>query len=64
MHNQEGEGIRGSEIKALYEKFCYFNGYLETKLDDSDNLKLLKKRGYKLEVKSDSQTECYGFIKF
>jgi hypothetical protein len=51
LHNQEGEAIRGSEMKTLYEKFCYFNGYLEKKLDDAENLKLLKERGFKLEVK-------------
>jgi hypothetical protein len=49
MHNQEGENIRGTELKTLYEKFCYFNGYLERKLDDSENLKLLEEKGFMLE---------------
>jgi hypothetical protein len=47
----EGERIRGSELKTLYEKFCFFNGYLEKKLDDQENLKLLRKRGFRVEVK-------------
>ena len=64
LHNQEGESIRGTEMKTLYEKFCFFNGYLEKKLDDPENLKLLKERGFKLEVKQDAMTECYSFIKF
>ena len=29
IHNQEGERIRGTEMKTLYEKFCFFHGYLE-----------------------------------
>ena len=51
-------------MKTLYEKFCFFNGYLERKLDDPENVKLLKERGFKLEVKQDAMTECYSFVKF
>jgi hypothetical protein len=53
LHNQEGEAIRGSEMKTLYEKFCYFNGYLEKKLDDQENLKVAEGEGFQVggEVK-------------
>lgn len=36
-------------MKTLYEKFCYLNGYLEQKLDDSKNADLLKGKGFKIE---------------
>jgi len=35
-------------MKQLYEKFCYLNEYLERKLDDEDNIKLLNMRGFKI----------------
>ena len=60
----EGEAIRGTELKTLYEKFCFFNGYHEQKLDDPENLKLFQDRGFKFEIKQDSMSECYCFIKF
>jgi hypothetical protein len=41
-------------MKNLYEKFCYLHGYLEKKLDEPENLKLLSERGFKLEVKTDT----------
>ena len=38
----------GNDFKTLYEKFCYLNGYLEQKLDDSSNVKLLRDKGFKI----------------
>jgi len=46
IHDPSTEKIRGQEMKTLYEKFCYLNGYLEKKLDDTDNVNLLLKKGY------------------
>jgi hypothetical protein len=40
------------DMKTLYEKFCYLNGFLEQKLDDPANLKLLKDKGFKIEKRS------------
>jgi hypothetical protein len=51
--------MSGNDMKTLYEKFCYLNGFLEQKLDDPANLNLLKDKGFKIEERSDSQTESY-----
>jgi len=48
LHNLEKDSILGRDLKQLYEKFCYANDYLERKLDDEDNIKLLTKRGFKI----------------
>ena len=29
--------MTGTEMKTLYEKYCYFNKYTELKLSDKDN---------------------------
>jgi hypothetical protein len=63
IHDASGESIRGTDLKNLYEKFCYFNGYLERKLDDAENLRLIDEREFKIEVKQDSLTQCYAFVK-
>lgn len=49
----------GNDMKTLYEKFCYLNGFLEQKLDDDDNTKALKAKGFVIQVKEDAQTESY-----
>lgn len=41
----------GNQMKTLYEKFCYLNGLLERKLDDPDNLKKLKDKGFIIKEK-------------
>ena len=49
-------------MKTLYEKFCYLKGLLERKLDDPENLKFLKKRGFKIEIRSDALSQCYIYV--
>lgn len=44
----------GNDMKTLYEKFCYLNGYLEQKLDDDTNIKYLKEKGFRIETHSDA----------
>lgn len=41
-------------MKTLYEKFCYLNGFLEQKLDDPANVKILGAKGFKYVTKSDA----------
>lgn len=59
LHDLTTEAMLGNDMKTLYEKFCYLNGFLEQKLDDSDNIKHLKEKGFKIEEKQDAQTESY-----
>jgi hypothetical protein len=59
FHDMTTESMFGKDMKTLYEKFCYLNGFLEQKLDDPANLKLLKDKGFKIEERSDAQTESY-----
>lgn len=46
INDQSTESISATELKTLYEKFCFLNGYLEQKLDDERNLKLLRLKGF------------------
>lgn len=55
--------IKGKEMKTLYEKYCYLNQMRERKIDDEDNIKLLKKRGFKIEEKKDAMMQCYSHVK-
>ena len=64
MHDLSKEQIVGLHVKTLYEKFCYLNGLLEQKLDDDAAIKELTNRGFKIEQKSDAQTECFIRIVF
>lgn len=50
-------------MKTLYEKFCYLNQVRERKLDDEENIRLLKKRGFKIVVKQDAMMQCYTHVK-
>lgn len=59
LHDLQKEQISGTELKTLFEKFCYLNGYLEQKLDDEKNLDLLGTYGFKLVTKDDSLTQNY-----
>lgn len=60
LHDLDKERISGTEIKTLYEKFCYLNGYLEQKLDDDDVSSLMDSTyGFKIVTKNDSQTLYY-----
>lgn len=52
-HNHENESISGTEMKQLYEKYCFLNEYLERKIDDPDNIKLLKMRGFKISTREN-----------
>ncbi|KAL4474825.1 hypothetical protein ABPG74_001521 [Tetrahymena malaccensis] len=64
IHNLEKYQILGSQMKQLYEKFCYLNQYLERKLDDKQNLKYLTKRGFKIVSKIGAQTQYFTYIKY
>jgi len=60
LHDLDKERISGTEMKTLYEKFCYLNGYLEQKLDDKDVAGLMDGTyGFKIVTKNDSQTLYY-----
>jgi hypothetical protein len=54
LHDLTTESMLGNDMKTLYEKFCYLNGFLEQKLDDPANIKLLKDKGFKIEERSDA----------
>jgi hypothetical protein len=54
LHNLEKDSISGKDMKQLYEKFCYLNEYLERKLDDEDNIKLLNMRGFKIVARENA----------
>jgi hypothetical protein len=41
LHDLTTESMLGNDMKTLYEKFCYLNGFLEQKLDNPANYKLL-----------------------
>ena len=60
LHDLDKERISGTEMKTLYEKFCYLNGYLEQKLDDDDVSGIMDATyGFKIVTKNDSQTLYY-----
>jgi len=54
LYNIEKDSISGKDMKQLYEKFCYLNEYLERKLDDEDNIKLLNMRGFKIVARENA----------
>ena len=57
LHLLEKERISGTEMKTLYEKFCYLHGYLEKKLDDENIVNLMELTyGFKIVTKNDLQT--------
>ncbi|EWS74830.1 phage head-tail adaptor family protein, putative (macronuclear) [Tetrahymena thermophila SB210] len=64
IHNLEKDSIVGSELKGLYEKYCYLNQVLERKLDDEDSVIYLQKRGFKIMNKYDALIQSYSYIKY
>jgi hypothetical protein len=48
----------GSEIKILYEKFCFLNGYCERRLSDQVNLCMLADYGYEIK-NSDKMIDVF-----
>ncbi|KAL4461660.1 hypothetical protein ABPG72_009063, partial [Tetrahymena utriculariae] len=64
IHNLEKDSIVGSELKGLYEKYCYLNQVLERKLDDEDSVIFLQKRGFKITNKYDALIQSYSYIKY
>ncbi|KAL4475110.1 hypothetical protein ABPG74_001806 [Tetrahymena malaccensis] len=64
IHNLEKDSIVGSELKGLYEKYCYLNQVLERKLDDEDSVFQLQKRGFKIMNKYDALIQSYSYIKY
>jgi len=63
LHNLEKDSILGKDMKRLYEKFCYANQYIERKLDDEDNIKLLKNRGFKIITRENKNNQIFTRIK-
>eukprot|EP01017_Pseudomicrothorax_dubius_P029810 TRINITY_DN3659_c0_g1_i2.p1 TRINITY_DN3659_c0_g1~~TRINITY_DN3659_c0_g1_i2.p1 ORF type:complete len:1194 (+),score=239.90 TRINITY_DN3659_c0_g1_i2:65-3646(+) len=59
LHETSNSEIKGSEIKMLYEKFCYLNHFNELQLNDSDNTQLLKKLGFHFDLREDSFTKAF-----
>jgi len=60
LHDLERERISGTEMKTLYEKFCYLNGFLEQELADEGTSTVMDKSyGFKIVTKNDSQTLYY-----
>ncbi len=51
--------MTGTELKTLYEKYCYLNKYTELKLSDEENQKYLIQKNFELRVKDDCFTEVY-----
>ena len=56
LHAVYKESIKGSELKLLYEQYCYLNGYKELSLSDPYNINLLSEKGFKFIEKVDGQT--------
>ncbi|EWS74829.1 phage head-tail adaptor family protein, putative (macronuclear) [Tetrahymena thermophila SB210] len=64
IHNLEKDSIVGSELKGLYEKYCYLNQVLERKLDEEESIIQLRKRGFKIMNKYDALIQSYSYIKY
>ena len=51
--------MEGTELKTLYEKYCYLNKFTELKLSDDENKKYLSTKNFVLKVKDDCFAKVY-----
>lgn len=56
IHDSQKDSMRVLDMKNLYEKFCYLNGYTEKEIDDPDNINVLRDKGFKIRTRNDGYT--------
>ena len=59
VNNPEQLTMNMSELKVLYEKFCFLNHYVEKNMQDKQNLVLLKKYDFVIEESQNSISQVY-----
>jgi hypothetical protein len=53
----EREVMLGTDVKAYYEKYCFLNHFVELKLTDPTNERILKKKGFEIITEDNRKTE-------
>ena len=57
--SQNKEFIKFSDVKVLYEQFCFLNYLTEKRLNEPKGLDILGKYGYELITREDQRTEVF-----